>query len=75
MEKEINHLKRKLDGVESEEEEELATDRSINSFRGLGIGGAVRTVNYRVTRVNDLGVPELKQQLNELQKKVGMVGI
>lgn len=74
LEKELSQLKRlnNKDGVESEEEEEEPATESINSFRSLGngTGTILRGVNYRVTRVNDLGVPELKQQLNEQQKKV-----
>jgi Tfp pilus assembly pilus retraction ATPase PilT len=74
LEREINSLKRSSKSKikeESEEEEELVTDRSINSFRSLGNTGTVlRGVNYRVTRVNDLGVPELKQQLQDQQKRV-----
>lgn len=75
LEKEISSLKRanKSTNEESEEEEEMVmTDRSINSFRSLGnnnTGTILRGVNYRVTRVNDVGVPELKQQLAEQQKK------
>lgn len=77
LEKEVSSLKRSnrsKNGEESEEEdEELETDRSINSFRSLGNNGTgtiLKGVNYRVTRINDIGVPELKQQLSEQQKRV-----
>ncbi|KAI6173744.1 Protein SOGA2 [Aphelenchoides besseyi] len=78
LERELNNLKKhnhtKLSGSEDEEESEnegIATERSLNSFRSLGngTGTVVRAMNYRVTRVNDIGVPELKKQLAEQQKK------
>jgi hypothetical protein len=72
LEKEVSQLRRlnNKEGAESEEEEEEPATESINSFRSLGNGTGTILRGYRVTRVNDLGVPELKQQLNEQQKKV-----
>ncbi|CAD5229162.1 unnamed protein product [Bursaphelenchus okinawaensis] len=63
LQNEINSLKKKKNSEESEEEEEEEDGPSISPRP------VIRTINYRVTKINELGVPELKEKLADQQQK------